>query len=113
MQPSQFLEYQANDMFAVIVACCFLAHAWNADRSIRLEDWYKELQWGETSITRVKDLNNLVWDIFAKRRKFMLRANTDEIRKYVRRLCAALAPIVLPRPPAVLPDLLPDSGWAL
>lgn len=89
MPQESYLEYPANDMFAVIVAHCFLAHAWNADRSIRLEDWFKELQWAETSITRVKDLNALVWDVFQKRRNFSLRANTDDIRKYVRRLCAA------------------------
>jgi hypothetical protein len=39
------LHEHSRDAFNLICYLAFLAHAFNADRTIRLSDWYKEIGW--------------------------------------------------------------------
>merc|ERR1719321_849491 len=38
-------ELRTYDIFDVVCTLAYLAHVWNADRTIRIRDWYTEVAW--------------------------------------------------------------------
>jgi hypothetical protein len=61
----------------------------NADRTIRLRDWYNEIGWRH--FTSVKKLNEFVWFLFSRIRKFKLKTAEARVKKYIQRLCSVPA----------------------
>jgi len=84
VQP-ELLE-QSKDAFSLICYLAFLAHAFNADRTIRLSDWYKEIGW--RSFKNCQQLNCYVFFLFSKVRRFRLRVSETRVKRYIQRLCS-------------------------
>jgi hypothetical protein len=74
------------DAFNLICYLAFLAHAFSADRTIRLSDWYKEIGW--RSFRNCQQLNGYVFFLFSQVRRFRLRVSESKVKKYIRRLCS-------------------------
>jgi hypothetical protein len=82
------LELQDNckDAFNLICYLAFLAHAFNADRTIRLSDWYKEIGW--RSFNSCQQLNGYVFFLFSQVRRFRLRVSETRVKRYIQKLCS-------------------------
>mmetsp|Transcript_16026 Transcript_16026/g.37800 ORF Transcript_16026/g.37800 Transcript_16026/m.37800 type:complete len:272 (+) Transcript_16026:108-923(+) len=78
--------HESKDAFNLICYFAFLAHAFNADRTIRLSDWYKEIGW--RSFASCQQLNGYVFFLFSKVRQFRLRVNETRVKRYIQRLCS-------------------------
>ncbi|CAD7926977.1 unnamed protein product [Amoebophrya sp. A25] len=84
---TELLEnFQDGDAFNVICYLAFLAHVFNADRTIRLKDWYSEIGWRH--FPTVKKLNAFVFFLFSKVRKFRLQVSESRVKKYIQKLCS-------------------------
>lgn len=79
-------EFADNDAFNVICYLAFLAHVYNADRTIRLRDWYQEI--GKRHFSNLKKLNTFVFYLFKNIRKFRLATSESRVKKYTQKLCA-------------------------
>jgi len=73
------------DAFNFVCFLAYLAHTFNADRTIRLSDWYKEI--GQRSFRNCSDLNAYVFLLFSRVRGFTLRAPTARVKSCVQKLC--------------------------
>lgn len=80
------LQEQGRDAFNLICYLAFLAHAFNADRTIRLSDWYKEIGW--RSFRSCQQLNGYVFFLFSQVRRFRLRVSETRVKKYIQKLCS-------------------------
>lgn len=82
------LELQENsrDAFNLICYLAFLAHAFNADRTIRLSDWYKEIGW--RSFKSCQQLNGYVFFLFSQVRRYRLRVSETRVKRYIQKLCS-------------------------
>uniref|UniRef100_A0A7S1A2F6 Uncharacterized protein n=1 Tax=Noctiluca scintillans TaxID=2966 RepID=A0A7S1A2F6_NOCSC len=74
------------DSFNLICYFAFLAHAFNADRTIRLSDWYREIGW--RSFQNCQQLNGYVFFLFSKVRQFRLRVSETRVKRYIQKLCS-------------------------
>lgn len=79
-------KLRSHDIFDVVCTLAYLSHVWNADRTIRLRDWYAEVAW--RSFPTVKDLNAFVMMLFKHVRKYRLKVQDARVKRYVQRLCA-------------------------
>lgn len=86
LKASNRFDFENNDALNVICYFAFLAHVFNADRTIRLHDWYKEIGW--RSFKSCRQLNGFVFFLFAKVRKFRLKAPEVRVKRYIQRLCS-------------------------
>mmetsp|Transcript_24454 Transcript_24454/g.61497 ORF Transcript_24454/g.61497 Transcript_24454/m.61497 type:complete len:425 (-) Transcript_24454:397-1671(-) len=86
LSATELLEFQDGDAFNVICYLAFLAHVFNADRTIRLKDWYNEIGWRH--FTTLKKLNAFVFFLFSKVRKFKLQVSESRVKKYIQKLCS-------------------------
>jgi len=80
------LHEHNKDAFNLICYLAFLAHAFNADRTIRLSDWYKEIGW--RSFRNCQQLNGYVFFLFSQVRRFRLRVSETRVKRYIRKLCS-------------------------
>lgn len=80
------LHEHNKDAFNLICYLAFLAHAFNADRTIRLSDWYKEIGW--RSFRNCQQLNGYVFFLLKSVRKFRLRVSETRVKRYIRKLCS-------------------------
>lgn len=80
------LQEQGRDAFNLICYLAFLAHAFNADRTIRLSDWYKEIGW--RSFRSCQQLNGYVFFLFSQVRRFRLRVSETRVKRYIQKLCS-------------------------
>ena len=78
--------FATTDAFNVVTYLCFLAHAFNADRTIRLRDWHAEVGWRHHA--SLKALNAYVFFLFSKVRKLRLQVSESRVKKYIQKLCA-------------------------
>lgn len=85
------LSFEDNDAFNVVCYFAFLAHVYNADRTIRLTDWYKEMNRAGAphAFANCKEANKFVWFLFNDVRKLRLVPNEQRVKTYIQRLCAA------------------------
>lgn len=85
------LGFVDNDAFNVVCYFAFLAHVYNADRTIRLTDWYKEMNraGAPRSFKNCKEANKFVYYLFHDVRKLRLMPNEQRVKKYIQRLCSA------------------------
>jgi len=62
-----------------------------ADRTIRLTDWYKEMNraGAPRSFKNCKEANKFVYYLFHDVRKLRLMPNEQRVKKYIQRLCSA------------------------
>lgn len=74
------------DAFNLICYLAFLAHTFNADRTIRLADWYKEIGW--RSFKNCQQLNSYVFFLFSTVRQYRLRVNEARVKRYIQKLCS-------------------------
>lgn len=74
------------DGLNVTVALVFLAHSHNADRAIRLKDWFREVFW--RSFGNVRDVNAFVFRIFSKVLQLQTRRRDTRVKRHVQRLCS-------------------------
>mmetsp|Transcript_34322 Transcript_34322/g.111697 ORF Transcript_34322/g.111697 Transcript_34322/m.111697 type:complete len:250 (-) Transcript_34322:35-784(-) len=80
------LHEHSRDAFNLICYLAFLAHAFNADRTIRLSDWYKEIGW--RSFKNCRQLNGYVFFLFSQVRRFRLRVSETRVKRYIQKLCS-------------------------
>lgn len=80
------LHEHNKDAFNLICYLAFLAHAFNADRTIRLSDWYKEIGW--RSFRNCQQLNGYVFFLFKDVRRYRLRVSETKVKRYIRKLCS-------------------------
>mmetsp|Transcript_120204 Transcript_120204/g.347376 ORF Transcript_120204/g.347376 Transcript_120204/m.347376 type:complete len:269 (+) Transcript_120204:161-967(+) len=80
------LQENSRDAFHLICYLAFLAHAFNADRTIRLSDWYKEIGW--RSFRNCQQLNGYVFFLFSQVRRFRLRVSEARVKRYIQKLCS-------------------------
>jgi len=80
------LHKDSRDAFNLICYLAFLAHAFNADRTIRLADWYKEIGW--RSFKNCRQLNGYVFFLFSQVRRFRLRVSETRVKRYIQKLCS-------------------------
>jgi len=80
------LQEHNRDAFNLICYLAFLAHAFNADRTIRLSDWYKEIGW--RSFRSCQQLNGYVFFLFSQVRRFRLRVSEQRVKRYIQKLCS-------------------------
>jgi len=80
------LQEHGKDAFNLICYLAFLAHAFNADRTIRLSDWYKEIGW--RSFRSCQQLNGYVFFLFSQVRRFRLRVSETRVKRYIQKLCS-------------------------
>lgn len=80
------LPEHSRDAFNLICYLAFLAHAFNADRTIRLSDWYKEIGW--RSFRSCQQLNGYVFFLFSQVRRFRLRVSETRVKRYIQKLCS-------------------------
>jgi hypothetical protein len=73
------LKERNKDAFNLICYLAFLAHTFNADRTIRLADWYKEIGW--RSFRSCQQLNGYVFQLFSQVRKFRLRVSEHRVKR--------------------------------
>mmetsp|Transcript_62607 Transcript_62607/g.135927 ORF Transcript_62607/g.135927 Transcript_62607/m.135927 type:complete len:253 (-) Transcript_62607:145-903(-) len=85
------LQEHSRDAFHLICYLAFLAHAFNADRTIRLSDWYKEIGW--RSFKSCHQLNGYVFFLFSQVRQFRLRVSETRVKRYIQKLCSVPAQI--------------------
>merc|ERR1719331_1435743 len=85
-EPQGVFKEHNRDAFNLICYMAFLAHAFNADRTIRLADWYKEIGW--RSFRNCQQLNGYVFFLFSQVRKFRLRVSETRVKRYIRKLCS-------------------------
>lgn len=85
-QPELELHEYSRDAFNLICYLAFLAHAFNADRTIRLADWYKEIGW--RSFKSCRQLNGFVFFLFSKVRNYRLRVPESRVKRYIQILCS-------------------------
>eukprot|EP00397_Hematodinium_sp_SG-2012_P025016 GEMP01026102.1.p1 GENE.GEMP01026102.1~~GEMP01026102.1.p1 ORF type:complete len:319 (+),score=47.10 GEMP01026102.1:291-1247(+) len=85
------LGFENNDAFNVVCYFAFLAHVYNADRTIRLTDWYKEMNraGAPRAFESCREANKFVWYLFNDVRGLRLMPNEQRVKKYIQRLCAA------------------------
>lgn len=74
------------DAFNLICYLAFLAHTFNADRTIRLSDWYKEIGW--RSFKNCQQLNSYVFFLFSTVRQYRLRVSEARVKRYIQKLCS-------------------------
>lgn len=88
------LSFESNDAFNVVCYFAFLAHVYNADRTIRLTDWYKEMNrvGSPNTFANCKAANKYVWFLFNDVRGLRLMPDESRVKKYIQRLCAAPQP---------------------
>lgn len=88
VRPNEVPELQEHnrDAFNLICYLAFLAHAFNADRTIRLSDWYKEIGW--RSFRSCQQLNGYVFFLFSKVRRYRLRVSETRVKRYIQKLCS-------------------------
>lgn len=79
------LPENCRDAFNLVCYMAFLAHAFNADRTIRLSDWYKEIGW--RSFRSCQQLNDYVFFLFSQVRRFRLRVSEQRVKRYIQKLC--------------------------
>jgi len=79
------LEPAKDEALNLICYLAFLAHAFNADRTIRLSDWYKEIGWHYFG--SCQQLNGYVFKLFSQVRKYKLRVNEKHVKHYIQKLC--------------------------
>lgn len=89
LSATELLEFTDADAFNIICYMAFLAHVFNADRTIRLKDWYNEIGWRH--FPNVKKLNTFVFFLFSKIRKFRLQVSESRVKKYIQKLCSVPA----------------------
>mmetsp|Transcript_73819 Transcript_73819/g.228022 ORF Transcript_73819/g.228022 Transcript_73819/m.228022 type:complete len:261 (-) Transcript_73819:178-960(-) len=89
------LQEHGKDAFNLICYLAFLAHAFNADRTIRLSDWYKEIGW--RSFRSCQQLNGYVFFLFSQVRRFRLRVSETRVKRYIQKLCSVPSQIQDPR----------------
>lgn len=80
------LDEHRRDAFNLICYLAFLAHTFNADRTIRLSDWYKEIGW--RSFRNCQQLNGYVFFLFSQVRRFRLRVSETRVKRYIQKLCS-------------------------
>jgi len=80
------LQEHGRDAFNLICYLAFLAHAFNADRTIRLSDWYKEIGW--RSFRDCRHLNGYVFFLFSQVRRYRLRVSETRVKSYIQKLCS-------------------------
>eukprot|EP00927_Polykrikos_kofoidii_P066522 TRINITY_DN62101_c0_g1_i1.p1 TRINITY_DN62101_c0_g1~~TRINITY_DN62101_c0_g1_i1.p1 ORF type:complete len:300 (-),score=49.80 TRINITY_DN62101_c0_g1_i1:248-1147(-) len=85
-EPELEMQEYSRDAFNLICYLAFLAHAFNADRTIRLTDWYKEIGW--RSFKNCRQLNGFVFFLFSRVRKYRLRVPESRVKKYIQKLCS-------------------------
>merc|ERR550537_1376647 len=86
LKASKRLDFENNDALNVICYFAFLAHVFNADRTIRLQDWYKEIGW--RSFRSCRQLNAFVFFLFADIRKYRLKVPEMRVKRYIQKLCS-------------------------
>jgi len=91
------LQEHSKDAFNLICYLAFLAHAFNADRTIRLSDWYKEIGW--RSFRSCQQLNGYVFFLFSQVRRFKLRVSETRVKRYIQKLCSVPQQIHGEHPP--------------
>lgn len=74
------------DAFNMICYLAYLAHTFNADRTIRLSDWYREISF--RSFRNCHQLNGYVFFLFQSVRKFRLRVSETRVKRYIQKLCS-------------------------
>lgn len=79
------LPEHSRDALNLVCYLAFLAHAFNADRTIRLSDWYKEIGW--RSFSSCRQLNGYVFFLFSNVRRFGLRVSETRVKRYIQKLC--------------------------
>jgi len=91
LEANTLLQFQDNDAFNIVCYLAFLAHVYNADRTIRLTDWYKEMNraGAPRGFQNCREANEFVWFLFKTVRKLRLMPNEQRVKKYIQRLCAA------------------------
>jgi hypothetical protein len=89
-------ELRTYDIFDVVCTLAYLAHVWNADRTIRLRDWYTEVAW--RSFPNVAALNAFVMLLLKDVRSYRLKVSDSRVKRSVQRLCAMPANIPHPDP---------------
>merc|ERR1712014_405166 len=82
--PPELQEHK--DAFNLICYLAFLAHSFNADRTIHLSDWYKEIGW--RSFRSCQQLNGYVFFLFSSVRRFRLRVSETRVKRYIQKLCS-------------------------
>lgn len=86
------LQERGRDAFNLICYMAFLAHAFNADRPIRLADWFKEIGW--RSFKSCQQLNAYVFFLFSEVRGFKLRVSETQVKRYIQKLCSVPSQIM-------------------
>lgn len=99
LKASKRLDFENNDALNVICYFAFLAHVFNADRTIRLQDWYKEIGW--RTFRSCRDLNTFVFFLFSNIRKFRLKVPEARVKRYIQKLCNVPTQIRDAPPPSV------------
>jgi len=78
------------DALTTAVALVFLAHSHNADRAIRLKDWFKEVLW--RTFPDVRSANSFVFLIFKRLLRFRTTRRDSKVKRHVQRLCSVPSP---------------------
>merc|ERR1712096_212692 len=86
IEASQIKLVQDYGLFDLVCMLAYLGHVWNADRTIRLVDWYSEVAW--RSFPTILDLNRFLWLVFSGVRGRILRVQDARVKRYVQRICA-------------------------
>eukprot|EP00746_Dinoflagellata_sp_MGD_P078179 gnl/MRDRNA2_/MRDRNA2_31281_c0_seq1.p1 gnl/MRDRNA2_/MRDRNA2_31281_c0~~gnl/MRDRNA2_/MRDRNA2_31281_c0_seq1.p1 ORF type:complete len:290 (+),score=39.81 gnl/MRDRNA2_/MRDRNA2_31281_c0_seq1:87-956(+) len=84
-EPSINLGSQV-DALTVTVTLVFLAHSHNADRAIRLKDWFREVLW--RAFPDVKGANAFVFLVFKNLLRFRTTRRDNKVKRHVQRLCS-------------------------
>lgn len=74
------------DALTVTVALVFLAHSHNADRAIRLKDWFREVLW--RAYPDVRGANAFVFLVFKNLLRFRTTRRESKVKRHVQRLCS-------------------------
>lgn len=78
------------DALTVIVAMVFLAHSHNADRAIRLKDWFREVLW--RAFPDVRGANAFIFLVFKRLLRFRTTRRDSKVKRHVQRLCSVPSP---------------------
>jgi hypothetical protein len=94
------------DALTVTVTLVFLAHSHNADRAIRLKDWFREVLW--RAFPDVKGANAFVFLVFKNCLSFRTTRSDKKVKKHVQRLCSVAAP-TYSAPSEPSPETMPNK----
>jgi len=84
------IDLGQKDALTVVVTLVFLAHSHNADRAIRLKDWFREVLW--RALPDVRAANAFVFLVFKNLLHFRTTPRDSKVKKHVQRLCSVSAP---------------------